>query len=454
MGYEISHVTNIWDFFNERLDVQYHKPNRKSSECYEVCKQWDPKNGDRYIIKDVTNDSYVSLSSEEFFVWELIGADNTVKDICVAFFARYKKISNMPLKLIRSLEEKNMLAEQWWDIYKTVNCIQRRGFKEKWRKIYSLFLDCKFSVKNIDGMLKRAYDTLGWVFLRREAIYIYCIFIVSGLWTFFAMGYFQNRLSLRNFTRKDFALWVGFLFSILPVLFHELGHAFACKKYGRKVNKAGLMLYVGLPILFVDTTDIWMKAKRQRIIVSLAGPFTDLLFGSICFLTHACVGDYGIVQLFPIVGLVAYLRCLYNLNPLLEFDGYYILIDALGIPGLRKKSFDFVLKEGIRKLLKREKLKREEYIFLFYGSLSLVYTYWMIFFVLYLWQTQIRFLLSEIWAHQYKSIYSQMLIIATLAFLFIRFSFIARIIFKKIESSIKYIYLKYQKVKEYKPVQE
>jgi putative peptide zinc metalloprotease protein len=433
---------DIWDATGEAVDILLKKPRRKDSTDYELSQQENKKNQVSYIIKDITNNSYISLTEEEFFVWELLDGKSTISDICYLYFNKYNKISRMPVKLIEKLEGKNMLKDSSWDIYAAAKKAQYSPWRLIPGKVSKFFLSGKFSLKNIDKAISFIYNKFAWLFFRKEAIFFYCILIVAGLTVFFSMGYFGQKFAVRNYINFKFSTGILFICTVFPVILHELSHAFACKKYGRKVNRAGLMLYVGLPVLFVETTDIWTRPRKERILVSLAGPFTDLLVGSLCFLLHSIFGNFGILQLFPLIGLISYLRCLYNFNPLLEFDGYYILMDILEIPELRKRSFEFLKNGGIKKLFTSRKLEKEEYIFLLYGIVAGIYTYFMIFFMLYIWQTQIRSLLIEIWKNKHTSIFSQLLIVAAFVVIFIRLSFVGKIIFKKIGPLAKFLYLK------------
>jgi putative peptide zinc metalloprotease protein len=430
---------NLAETVESKLDIRSMKPKRKDGDAYEVNPQ---KNKKRtiYVIKDIDRDEYLSLNEEEFFIWSMLDGNRSVEEICQQYFLKYKKLSDMPIKLILKVEKKNMLSNQWWDIYQTVYYTQSKGLRRALKTIMSCFLRFKISVKGADGFFNFLYKSVGRFLLSKEMVALYLVLIAAGLFVFLGMGYYSQRYSLKNFITHQFSMLIIAIFSILPVVFHEFAHGMMCKKYGRKVNKAGLMLYIGLPMMFVETTDIWLRPKKERIYVSLAGPFTDLLVGSSCFLVHKIAGNTGLLQLLPIVGLIAYFRCLFNFNPLLEFDGYYILMDLLEIPELRAKSFRFVSQGGVKKLVKKEKLKRDEYIFLIYGLIAGVYTYGMIIFMLNMWQTKIRNILMEIIYNEHHSFISLLLIIMAGGFVIIRLLFMVKLLFKKIKPVISRLY--------------
>ena len=91
------------------------------------------------------------------------------------------------------------------------------------------------------------------------------------------------------------------------------------------------------PYAFVDTSDGWFEPRRRRLAISAAGPASDLLVGGVFSLGAAFV--HGTVRdiLFQLA-FAAYVGAFSNLNPLLDRDGYHMLVDWLGEPGLRQRA--------------------------------------------------------------------------------------------------------------------
>ena len=179
--------------------------------------------------------------------------------------------------------------------------------------------------------------------------------------------------------------------NLVVILVREAAHAFATKRYGRRVRRGGLLVYLGGPAFFVDTMDILMEPKRSRIAVSWSGPYSGLLVGSVCMLAIAGTGfsDAGVNEVLFKGAIWAFVYgAIINLNPLLEFDGYYILIDWLEIPMLRKRSMEFVRRNLFNKLINREPFSREERIFGVFGVMALIYTVAVIGLVLFMWQSR------------------------------------------------------------------
>lgn len=114
-------------------------------------------------------------------------------------------------------------------------------------------------------------------------------------------------------------------------IFHELGHVLAATRYGSRVAQAGLLFIALFPIPFVDCSDADISAnRRQRVIISLAGLFTDIFIGLVFFIAwHFSTGDF-LRALFG--NLFVYLTLnsiLFNANPLVKLDGYFALADWL-----------------------------------------------------------------------------------------------------------------------------
>ena len=137
-------------------------------------------------------------------------------------------------------------------------------------------------------------------------------------------------------------LLAGYAVAIFGVALHELGHAFACRRYGGQVQEVGFLLIFGMPCLYCDVSDAWMFAnRRERAIVTLAGPYVHLLTaaaGAIVFAFSApgsAAGALGAAY----AATVCVATLLFNLNPFLKFDGYYLLVDALDRPNLDKEAF-------------------------------------------------------------------------------------------------------------------
>ncbi len=131
---------------------------------------------------------------------------------------------------------------------------------------------------------------------------------------------------------------------------HELGHAYACRLLGGRVPEIGVMLILGTPCAYVDASASWGFAQRgRRIAVALAGMYVELMIAALALLVWAFVPHGGTrVVAYNVVVLASVTTLLFNANPLMRYDGYYVLCDLLGIPNLRSRA-----EQALRAALKR-----------------------------------------------------------------------------------------------------
>ena len=140
------------------------------------------------------------------------------------------------------------------------------------------------------------------------------------------------------------------------------------------MRRAGFLFYLGMPSFFVDTTDIWMEPRKPRLLVSWAGPYSGFFLAGLASLLTFVIPDQFIAGLLFQFASASALVSFFNLNPLLQLDGYYILMDWLEMPLLRARAISFVQSALWRKLCRHEAFGREERIFTIFGFLALAWT--------------------------------------------------------------------------------
>lgn len=153
-------------------------------------------------------------------------------------------------------------------------------------------------------------------------------------------------------------------------LFHEIGHASACQKYGARPGGIGFGFYLFLPVLFSDVSDAWRLSPKKRIIVNLGGIYFEMLLASFMLVGYYIFYDFGLL----IVPCVLILDTLCNLNPFIKYDGYWILSDAIGVPNLHKNANKtFIL--FFNNLIKGRKVELllKDYFLIFYELASKTY---------------------------------------------------------------------------------
>lgn len=143
----------------------------------------------------------------------------------------------------------------------------------------------------------------------------------------------QGILALANIPLLYLAL-------IVVKTLHEFGHATAVRRFGGNVHTMGIMFLIFNPLPYTDSTAAWsFRSKWQRVLVGAAGIITELFLAALATFVWANTGAGTLHALAYNVMLVASVSTVvFNANPLMRFDGYYILSDLLDIPNLHTRS--------------------------------------------------------------------------------------------------------------------
>ncbi len=138
-------------------------------------------------------------------------------------------------------------------------------------------------------------------------------------------------------------VWYIILYPLIKVL-HELGHAFATRVWGGVVHEMGVMLLVFFPVPYVDSTAAHgFKRKRQRMLVSAAGIMVEIFLASLALMLWLNTDNVFLRDLaFDTMVIGGVSTLLFNANPLLRFDGYYLLSDAIEIPNLGSRANQYL----------------------------------------------------------------------------------------------------------------
>jgi putative peptide zinc metalloprotease protein len=132
---------------------------------------------------------------------------------------------------------------------------------------------------------------------------------------------------------------IGLIYPVVKV-FHEFGHAYMVKRWGGEVHEMGVMFLVLMPIPYVDaSSSLAFRDKHQRMLVGAAGILVELFFAGLAMLVWVNV-EPGVVRAaaFNLMLIAGVSTLLFNGNPLLRFDAYYVLSDYLEIPNLAVRS--------------------------------------------------------------------------------------------------------------------
>ena len=341
--------------------------------------QWElrplPRGADgshHFILKNLSNDHFLLLSSAECFLWRELDGRNSLEEIARAFHLAYGAFDYADIRaFLTKLYHAGLLVDPQARAPKNFVSEQYRSRHQRLYPLVKAWRRFALKINDADRYCSILYRRGGFLLFLPITFWT-----VVGLATAALLSTYQLAGQFREFGRlmaSNPVLSAAAIVLALPLasMLHVLVHALACKAHGRRVRELGFFLLQGiLPTFYADVTDIFMSSRRARLLVDLAGPLVEVFLGSVAILS-AQASDPGVQQalLFG-AGIMLWESALINLYPFsfLEFDGYNILADALGMPTLRNQALA-LLAQLPNRLSNLQTIQRAELIQLGYLTL-------------------------------------------------------------------------------------
>jgi CRP-like cAMP-binding protein/Zn-dependent protease len=326
--------------------------------------------------------------------------EHTVKELVIEYYLRHEVLALPRIAgLVQLLKVHGFLAGGHVDAYAELTSkLHSRSTTDVVVRVWRGLLQTSIPIPGLDRFFDWLYRAGGWVFFTRPAAVIGVALLVAGP-VFFLAELTSGRYPLFKFGGSYLQ---GFLLllvlDVVTISIHECGHALAMKFAGRFVRQSGVMLYYGMPAAYVDTTDAWMAPRKMRLLVSFAGPWTGVWIGGITAIAAFFLPPGPLGAFFFSWAFVALVDNLFNFCPLLELDGYYLLVDLVEKPMLRGRSFAFVRNQLWDRLRNRLPLSPEERFFAFFGIASLAWSILELYLALRIWELRGARLIGEVWA--------------------------------------------------------
>jgi len=372
-----------------------------------------------FVLRNTAQNTYLKLEPREYELVALMDGTRTVQQLVVEYFLKSGALAVPRVTgLVQLLATHSFLTEPARDVYAELREKMRApGVTERATRFARGFLFSEFTISNIDAALARLYHSVGWLFFTRPALWVGIALSVLGP-LIYVEEFARGRYPLLQFGDSYLAAFaLFFAFQFVTLIIHELGHAMAVKRAGRVVPRGGFLIYYGFPAGFVDTTDIWMAPRRARLITSFAGPYTGLVLGGVCALGAFFLPSGVAGALCFTWGLVLLVNTVFNFNPLLELDGYYLLMDWLEKPLLRARALGFVRGVMWEKIRARARFSREEIFFALFGIASLGYSVFALLLALQFWRLRLASLAGEALTGTNILAQSATLLVGTLLFI-------------------------------------
>ena len=424
MADDNNQVAEFWSSLQQATDPTAYTPLRRQDI---TAVRLEAGGEPYYVLKDPLRKNYVRLSENDYALWWQMDGDKSVKDLLFYNLMRYKSLPIGHLKsLVANLRANYFLQDEPSDIYSQIEqTLIARAPSSRGRRLINAFFHTEIDIEGLDDFFTPFYQRSHQLFSRAAQILLLLLILVGG-------GLFARLVIGEKHILSPGGLGVVSLFvaNLFVIGVHELAHGLATKHFGRELNRGGFLIYWGFPAFFVDTRDTWLSPRLHRVAVSWAGPHSGLLLGALAGVILTAVprliptySDQTILTTFIYqVGFLSYLSVFVNLNPLLELDGYFILMDWLEMPGLRHRAIRFWredLWDKIRGLAHPvqlwHKLSRTERIFTLYGALTLIYSSYALVLAYYFWDSRLRPLAQKLWSGELYGVWGQILLLVITA---------------------------------------
>ncbi len=200
------------------------------------------------------------------------------------------------------------------------------------------YLFFKMPLIHPDRFLAKTYPLLRWIY-RPMVLYVLMALVGLNLYLLIDRWEMFSRTFLHFFSTEGFIYYAVAL--TLTKTLHELGHAYTAHRYGCRVSAMGVAFLVMLPMLYTDASDAWkLSSRRQRLAIGFGGIAAELGLAVLCTTLWHFLPDGPLrSSVFLMATTTWVMTLLINLNPLMRFDGYFLLSDYWGVENLQNRAF-------------------------------------------------------------------------------------------------------------------
>src|SRR5688500_9758128 len=314
------------------------RPSTQISRQYYRGERW-------YVVRDPAGNQFHRLSDAAYRFVGLLDGSRTVGEaweLVGGQLADDAPTQPEVIQILSQLHSANLIET---DVSADAMVLLRRHKQQMKRKMQGRLMNLLFPripIWDPDAFLKRWMPLVGPMLSKGGAI-VWCLVILAACLALTprwdeVKGAAANSIAPSNW------LWLWAVFVGIKFI-HECGHAFACRRFGGEVHEMGIMFLVFIPTPYVDASTAWaFPSKWARMFVGAAGMIVEIFFAAICAFIWVSTNPNTLVnQLAYNAMLIASVSTvLFNANPLLRYDGYYMLSDYWEIPNLQQKSKEYM----------------------------------------------------------------------------------------------------------------
>ncbi len=340
-----------------------------------------------YILENPANDQYSRISEEGYRFIGLLNGRRTVSDvwrICNEQLGDRAPTQGEAIQLLGQLHAANLL---YVELAPDSEALFTRYRKRVTREVQNYLMNLLFlriPLLDPDRFLDHWVGIFGRLF-SWVGLVLWLALVGTGL--YFVIGDAADLISQSSDVLDPENLVFLYLCFTVVKIIHEFSHAFACKRFGRlngsggEVHKMGVMFLVLFPLPYVDASSAWaFRNKWHRAIVGMAGVMAELAIASIAAVVWAytSTGTPHIIA-YNVIFVASVSTVLFNGNPLLRFDAYYVLTDLIEIPNLVQRCrqyYSYLGRRyvwGLKKVWNPAYTVGERFWFVGYGATSAVY---------------------------------------------------------------------------------
>lgn len=308
-----------------------------------VCQRLQFDGDDCWVVKDPVSLKYFRLQPPEWCVLEQLDGNSSYAQIHDQLHAEFPA-QNFRLQdvqsLVSSFHGNGLLLSDTIGQTAPLQVRRNKELKQKSVQLLMSAMSLKFPGVDPERFLNWLYPKVRWLYSGTATI----IFLAVCFTALLLVG--QNATEMYR-RLPDFESFFGLnnLLLLATVMIvtkslHELGHGLMCKHFGGECHEIGFMLLVMTPAMYCNTSDSWrLPNKWHRIAIGAAGMYVEIVLASICVFVWWYTQPGAIHYLaLNVVFLCSISTIIFNANPLLRYDGYYMLADYLEIPNMGQKS--------------------------------------------------------------------------------------------------------------------
>jgi putative peptide zinc metalloprotease protein len=296
-----------------------------------------------WVVKDPIALHYFRFRPEEYALLEMLDGTRSLEQLKELFEQRFppRRITVEELaRFVATLHRSGLVIGDRPGQGPQLFERRRQRIWKEWVAWLSNVMALRFRGIDPDRILGRLEPWVGWIF-SPPAMMAALAFVASALLLVLVnFDVFRSKLpEFHQFFAAGNWLYLAIALGFTKVL-HEFGHGLACKHYGGECHEMGVMLLVFTPCLYCDVSDSWMLPNKwKRAAIGAAGMYVEVILAALAtylwWWSHPGVFNQLCLDVMFVSSVST---ILFNANPLLRYDGYYILSDLIEIPNLRQKA--------------------------------------------------------------------------------------------------------------------